>query len=61
MSNTRSGGMSPYYSISLQNTCRLCELLTHLYVLIPVLDDDKHYWIGEDEVEKLLRHGKGWL
>src|SRR5579863_4880224 len=54
-------GMSPYYSISLQNTCRLCELLTHLYVLIPVLDDDKHYWIGEDEVEKLLRHGKGWL
>ena len=54
-------GMSPYYSITLQGTCRLCELLTHLYVLIPVLDDDKHYWIGEDEVEKLLRHGKGWL
>lgn len=54
-------GMSAYYSVKLQNTCRLCELLTHLYVLIPVLDDDKHYWIGEDEVEKLLRHGKGWL
>ncbi|HLJ34253.1 MAG TPA: 3' terminal RNA ribose 2'-O-methyltransferase Hen1 [Ktedonobacteraceae bacterium] len=54
-------GMSSYYSVSLQNTCRLCELLTHLYVLIPVLDDDKHYWIGDDEVEKLLRHGKGWL
>lgn len=54
-------GMSPYYSITLRGTCRLCELLTHLYVLIPVLDDDKHYWIGEDEVEKLLRHGKGWL
>ncbi len=54
-------GMSPYYSITLQSTCRLCDLLTHLYVLIPVLDDDKHYWIGEDEVEKLLRHGKGWL
>lgn len=54
-------GMSSYYSIALRNTCRLCELLTHLYVLIPVLDDDKHYWIGEDEVEKLLRHGKGWL
>jgi 3' terminal RNA ribose 2'-O-methyltransferase Hen1 len=30
-------------------------------VLIPVLDDDKHYWVGEDEVEKLLRHGEGWL
>ena len=40
-------------------TLRLGDLLTHLYVLIPVLDNDKHYWIGEDEVEKLLRHGEG--
>src|SRR5262249_6173829 len=39
----------------------LHDLLTHLYVLVPTLDDDKHYWIGEDEVEKLLRHGEGWL
>lgn len=54
-------GLSAYYTVTLEATCRLCELLTHLYVLIPVLDDDKHYWIGEDEVEKLLRHGKGWL
>jgi 3' terminal RNA ribose 2'-O-methyltransferase Hen1 len=36
-------------------------LLSHLYVLIPVLDDQKHYWVGTDEVEKLLRHGQGWL
>lgn len=35
--------------------------MTHLYVLIPVLDDQKHYWVGDDEVEKLLRHGQGWL
>jgi hypothetical protein len=35
--------------------------MTHLYVLVPVLDDQKHYWIGNDEVDKLLRHGKGWL
>lgn len=54
-------GMSSYYTVTLEATCRLCELLSHLYVLIPVLDDEKHYWIGEDEVEKLLRHGKGWL
>ncbi len=54
-------GMSPYYLVTLQNTCRLSELLTHLYVLVPVLDDDKHYWIGDDEVDKLLRRGKGWL
>src|SRR5579864_142306 len=30
-------------------------------VLISVLDDDKHYWVGDAEVEKLLRHGEGWL
>jgi 3' terminal RNA ribose 2'-O-methyltransferase Hen1 len=39
----------------------LRELLSHLYVLIPVLDNDKHYYIGEDEVEKLLAKGEGWL
>jgi 3' terminal RNA ribose 2'-O-methyltransferase Hen1 len=40
---------------------RLCDLLTHLYVLIPVLDGEKHYWVGDDEVEKLLRRGAAWL
>jgi hypothetical protein len=35
--------------------------LTHLYVLIPVLDNDKHYWVGNDEIEKLLKRGEGWL
>src|SRR5579864_7313517 len=50
-----------YFSVTLAGNCRLCDLLTHLYVLIPVLDDDKHYWVGDDEVEKLLRRGEGWL
>lgn len=54
-------GDSPYFSVELSRMCRLAELLTHLYVLVPVLDDDKHYWVGDDEVEKLLRHGEGWL
>ena len=54
-------GMSFYYSVTLEANCRLSDLLTHLYVLVPVLDDDQHYWIGDDEVEKLLRRGKGWL
>ncbi len=54
-------GMSHYYTVTLEQRCRLSELLTHLYVLVPVLDDEKHYWIGDDEVEKLLRRGKGWL
>ena len=37
------------------------DLLTHLYVLLPVLDEEKHYYIGDAEVDKLLRHGEGWL
>ncbi len=54
-------GLSNYFSVTLNATCLLRDLLTHLYVLIPVLDDNKHYWVGDDEVEKLLRNGKGWL
>jgi 3' terminal RNA ribose 2'-O-methyltransferase Hen1 len=54
-------GMSPYFSVALRAKRRVADLLTHLYVLVPVLDDDKHYWVGDDEVEKLLRRGAGWL
>jgi 3' terminal RNA ribose 2'-O-methyltransferase Hen1 len=54
-------GAGPYFTVELIATCRLYELLSHLYVLIPVLDDDKHYWVSEAEVEKLLKHGEGWL
>jgi 3' terminal RNA ribose 2'-O-methyltransferase Hen1 len=56
-----SWGASAYYDLTLTATCRLSDLLAHMYVLLPVLDDGKHYWIGSDEVEKLLRRGKGWL
>ena len=54
-------GASPYFSVSLTSESRLRDLLAHLYVLLPVLDDDKHYWVGDDEVDKLLRFGEGWL
>jgi 3' terminal RNA ribose 2'-O-methyltransferase Hen1 len=54
-------GESRVFTVELRGNVRLRDLLTHLYVLIPVLDDDKHYWVGEDEVEKLLRRGTGWL
>src|SRR5438876_933683 len=54
-------GDSAYFTVRLAANVRLQDLLTHLYVLIPVLDDDKHYWVGDDEVAKLLRHGAGWL
>jgi 3' terminal RNA ribose 2'-O-methyltransferase Hen1 len=54
-------GESPYFTVELSATARLADLLSHLYVLVPVLDDEKHYWVSNDEVEKLLRHGEGWL
>lgn len=54
-------GLAPYQTVHLRNRVRLRDLLTHLYVLIPALDAEKHYWVGDDEVEKLLRKGEGWL
>jgi 3' terminal RNA ribose 2'-O-methyltransferase Hen1 len=54
-------GTSRYLTVTLEQDVRLRDLLTHLYVLLPVLDDEKHYWVSEPEVEKLLRRGEGWL
>jgi 3' terminal RNA ribose 2'-O-methyltransferase Hen1 len=54
-------GDSSYFQVELEARLPLQQLLSHLYVLVPVLDNDKHYWVGDDEVEKLLRHGEGWL
>jgi 3' terminal RNA ribose 2'-O-methyltransferase Hen1 len=55
-------GQSPYVGCALAATVTLKDLLNHMYVLIPVLDDEKHYWIDEQEVEKLLRRGgETWL
>ena len=54
-------GESSYFHVELDARLPLQQLLSHLYVLMPVLDNDKHYWVSDDEVEKLLRHGEGWL
>ncbi|MCA0269641.1 MAG: 3' terminal RNA ribose 2'-O-methyltransferase Hen1 [Bacteroidetes bacterium] len=54
-------GESPYVRLSLSGTVRLRDLLVHLAVLLPALDGAKHYFVGDDEVEKLLRRGEGWL
>ena len=54
-------GESSYFKVALDALIPLRQLLSHLYVLLPVLDNDKHYWVGDDEVAKLLRHGEGWL
>lgn len=54
-------GDSPYFRVTLSARITLQSLLTHLYVLLPVLDNDKHYWVGDEEVDKLLRHAGDWL
>jgi 3' terminal RNA ribose 2'-O-methyltransferase Hen1 len=54
-------GDSPYVDLRLTGTLRVSEALRHLYVLLPVLDNAKHYWVTEEEVTKLLRAGEGWL
>jgi 3' terminal RNA ribose 2'-O-methyltransferase Hen1 len=54
-------GESPYLTVTLEATVPLQVMLSHIYVLVPVMDNDKHYWVGDAEVEKLVRHGEGWL
>jgi 3' terminal RNA ribose 2'-O-methyltransferase Hen1 len=54
-------GDSPYFSVTVRKTTTLAELLTHLYVLVPVFDGRKHYYVAEDEIDKLLAKGEGWL
>lgn len=55
------GGESRYLSVTLTGTMTVRDALEQLYVLLPVLDDDKHYYVGADEVAKLLRRGGRWL
>ncbi len=54
-------GQSKYVNLTLSGTLRLRDLLNHLYVLMPVFDTQKHYYIAREEIEKLLSHGEGWL
>ena len=54
-------GEAPHVGLGLRARVRLADLLNHIYVLLPVLDDDKHYWVDDAEIEKLMRRGEGWL
>ncbi|KJC63800.1 3' terminal RNA ribose 2'-O-methyltransferase Hen1 [Agreia bicolorata] len=54
-------GDSVYVDLVLRGDVRLSDALRHFYVMLPVLDDAKHYWVSDDEVGKLLRAGEGWL
>jgi len=54
-------GPSKYYALKLRHTIPTKALLSHLYVLIPALDNDKHYFVSRSEIDKLLEKGEGWL
>lgn len=54
-------GDSRYCRVDLSGTVLLADALTQLYILLPVLDGAKHYWMAPDEVDKLLRAGESWL
>jgi 3' terminal RNA ribose 2'-O-methyltransferase Hen1 len=57
----REWGDSPYLALRLTGELRLADALNHLYVLLPVLDDAKHYWVSTEEIDKLIRAGGDWL
>ena len=54
-------GMSPYINLTLKGKVKIADILSHLYVLIPVFDRQKHYYVDQAEIDKLLEHGKDWL
>jgi 3' terminal RNA ribose 2'-O-methyltransferase Hen1 len=54
-------GKSKYANLTIKGKVRLRDMLKHIYILIPVFDRQKHYWIGKDETEKLLRNAEDWL
>lgn len=54
-------GQSPYFTLTLTNNLTVQRLLQHLYVLLPVLDNERHYFMTQQDVEILLKKGEGWL
>ncbi len=59
--NLPGWGDSPYFDVTVSARCRVRDLLGHLYVLLPVTDGDKHYWVSEDEIGKLVDGAGEWL
>ena len=54
-------GKGRYRNVTLRATKTLADMLAHIYVLLPVADNRKHYYIGDAEVDKLMKRGRGWL
>lgn len=56
-----SWGESKYVNLTIENTIKLKDLLSQIYLFILVLDNERHYWVGQSEVEVLVRRGGDWL
>ncbi|MBA3824664.1 MAG: 3' terminal RNA ribose 2'-O-methyltransferase Hen1 [Ktedonobacterales bacterium] len=54
-------GASDLFHVTLTGAQTMQDALSHLYVLLPVLDDSKHYYVDAQEVAKLQSHGGTWL
>jgi 3' terminal RNA ribose 2'-O-methyltransferase Hen1 len=54
-------GEGKIVNLTLQHTITLKELLSHIYVFIMVLDNDRHYWVSANDVDILVRRGENWL
>lgn len=54
-------GQSPYFTVTLRHTITVRELLEHLYVLLPVLDNSCHSFVQEQDVDILVKKGVNWL
>jgi 3' terminal RNA ribose 2'-O-methyltransferase Hen1 len=54
-------GSRPLLDLTLRGDVRLADSLNHVYLLLPVIDNDKHYWVNRDEIDTLIKKGEGWL
>jgi len=54
-------GESRYFAVLLEIEQTVQLVLQQLYVLVPALDNNKHYFVAKDEVDKLLAKGGEWL
>jgi 3' terminal RNA ribose 2'-O-methyltransferase Hen1 len=56
-----TSGHRAIFDLRLQSNARLADILTHVQVLVPVMDNAKHYFVDKAEIDKLLAKGGNWL
>jgi 3' terminal RNA ribose 2'-O-methyltransferase Hen1 len=59
VSSIREKSSARYITLSGRQSVQ--NALKHVSILIPVIDNYKHYFLDEREIEKLDRYGEGWL